>query len=1016
VPLSYAQQRLWFIARLEGPSAVYNIPLALRLEGDLDPAALEAAIGDVIARHEVLRTVFPDDGGQPWQRVLDLSEAGWELPLTEVAAGEDLAAAVARAAAEPFDLAGLQVPARARLLRVSAGVHVLVVVIHHIATDAGSAGIFARDLSLAYAARREGRPVRWEPLAIQHAHYALWQRELLGDPGDPGSLLSQQVAWWRQALAGAPAELALPVDHPRPATPGYRGHASALDLPAGVHQQLAGLARDQGVTLFMVIQAALAVLLAKLGAGDDITVGTPMAGRTDESLDGVIGFFVNTLVLRTRLAGRDGFPAVLAGVREFWLGALEHQDLPFERLVDDLAPDRSLARHPLFQVMLVVQGAAPAPVILPGVRTARIGAGTAAARFDLTVSLSETVDASGQPAGLRGTVLAAADLFDEPTARAIAARLARVLATVAADPAVSLRAIDVVGADERARVVRDWNDTAAPVPAGTLAELFAAQVARTPDAAAVSHGDEHASYAELDARAARLARVLAAHGAGPESVVAVMMDRSVELMVALLAVLKAGAAYLPLDSEYPQARIELMLADAAPRCVLTTRALAAALGTTAGAPVLVTGGPDLAAELAAASPGDPPAVALSPASPAYVIYTSGSTGTPKGVLVPHAGIVNRLAWMQAEYGLRPADRVLQKTPVSFDVSVWELFWPLLEGALLVMARPGGHRDPGYLSALVARAGITTIHFVPSMLEAFTERADPRECRGLRRVICSGEALPGWLAARFAARFGTGLHNLYGPTEASVDVTAWACDGSGGVQPIGRPVFNTRAFVLDEWLRPVPAGVTGELYLAGVQLARGYRGRPALTGERFVACPYGQAGAGRAGERMYRTGDLARWRGDGVLVFAGRADDQVKVRGFRIEPGEVEAVLASCPGVAQAAVAVREDAPGGKRLVGYVTPASVSGASVSDASVSDASVSGAGVTLAAAVRDHVAARLPGYMVPAVVVVLDGLPLTPAGKLDRAALPAPDYAAGAGERGGGAGLRGVRGGPGPGAGWS
>ncbi|MGD0555204.1 MAG: amino acid adenylation domain-containing protein, partial [Streptosporangiaceae bacterium] len=971
VPLSFAQLRLWFLAQLEGPSATYNASLALRLDGDLDAAALGAALGDVAGRHEVLRTVFAEADGQPYQRVLDGGEPGWGLETAPVAGAE----VVERIAGEPFDLA-VQVPVRARLLAAGPRAHVLVLVIHHIATDGWSMGVLTRDLSVAYAARLAGRAPGWDPLPVQYADYAIWQRELLGSAEDPGSLLAQQVAWWRQMLAGAPAELGLPADRPRPAAASHRGHAVWFQVPADAHRRLAGLAQEQGVTLFMVIQAALAVLLCKLGAGEDIPVGAAVAGRTDEALDDLVGFFVNTLVLRTDVSGDPSFAELLGRVREFWLGALEHQDVPFERLVEDLAPSRSLARHPLFQVMVTLHNTAPAAAVLPGLRISDLPSGELPARFDLEVTLTEARDGQGMPAGLHGGLIAAADLFGRESAEAIAARFTRLLAVVAADPRSRLRQVPVLGEAERTQIVQQWNETEAPAPETTLPELFGQQAALNPDAAAVACGDTSVSYGELNARANRLARLLVLRGVGPESVVAVVMDRSAELVTALLAVLKAGAAYLPVDPTYPAERVAFMLADASPQCVLTAGRPAEGGQDRYGVPVLALDGPGGAAgELAAGDVTDGERTApLRPAHPAYVIYTSGSTGVPKAVAVPHAGIVNRLTWMQAEYGLGAGDRVLQKTPVSFDVSVWELFWPLLEGARVVLARPGGHQDPRYLSGLIGRAGITTVHFVPSMLEAFASQADPRQCGSLRRVICSGEVLPTHLAEQFAGRFTGGLHNLYGPTETSVDSTAWSWDGGSGPPPIGAPIANTRVYVLDTYLDPVPAGVTGELYIAGAGLARGYLHRAGLTAERFLACPFGGPG-----QRMYRTGDLAKWQPDGQLMFAGRADEQVKIRGFRIEPGEVQAVLAGCPAVAQAAVTARTDAPGGTRLVGYVVPA-----------VGQDGTGG----LAAAVREHAAARLPEYLVPAAIVVLEALPVTPSGKLDKAALPAPDYAVGSG----------------------
>jgi hypothetical protein len=556
----------------------------------------------VIARHEVLRTVFPAADGQPYQRVLGIDELGWQLPVTE-AAEEDLPAAVARAAAEPFDLA-TQVPVRARLLAVAPGVHVLALVLHHVATDGWSTGVLARDLAAAYTARREGRAPGWDPLPVQYADYAIWQRELLGDAGDPGSLLAAQAGWWRQALAGAPPELALPADRPRPATPSHRGHTARLHVPAGVHRQLAALAREQGVTLFMVVQAALAVLLSKLGAGEDIPVGTGIAGRTDEALDDLVGFFVNTLVLRTDVSGDPEFTALLGRVREFWLGALEHQDVPFERLVDDLAPDRSLARHPLFQVLLTMQNNAPVSAVLPGVRASAVPAGTGAARFDLSVLLGEARGGQGLPGGLRGQLMAAADLFDEATAQAIAGRFARVLAAVAADPAARLRTVQVLDEAERAQLVTGWNDTAGPVPAGSVAELAAAQAARAPDAVAVCCDGAWLSYGELLERAGRLGGYLRAAGAGPETVVGLCLPRGAEMVTAIVGTWLAGAAYLPLDAGYPAQRLAFMLADSGAALVVARGGLPAGLPAV---PAVDPGDPAVAAAV--------PAVAAVPPTP-----------------------------------------------------------------------------------------------------------------------------------------------------------------------------------------------------------------------------------------------------------------------------------------------------------------------------------------------------------------------------------------------------------------
>ncbi|MEV4643107.1 amino acid adenylation domain-containing protein, partial [Actinoplanes sp. NPDC049548] len=628
-------------------------------------------------------------------------------------------------------------------------------------------------------------------------------------------------------------------------------------------------------------------------------------------------------------------------------------DVPFERLVEELNPARSLSRHPLFQVMLVLQNTGKAGLEIAGLEVCPEPAGTGQANFDLSFHLSEAHTDDGAPAGVDGAVGYRADLFEPGTARSLAERLVRLLRAVTADPDASLLDVDLLDPVEEHRIVSGWNDTAVPVVPSTLPELFAEQVARTPDALAVVFGDTALTYLELDSRADRLARVLVERGTGPERIVAVAMPRSIELVVALYAVHKAGGAYLPVDPDYPADRVALMLADADPVLVLT---------------------PATFAELSATR-SDAPLPTVDPGHPAYVIYTSGSTGRPKGVVVPHAGIVNRLVWMQSEYGLDPTDRVLQKTPSSFDVSVWEFFWPLLVGATLVLARPGGHRDPAYLAGLIQRERISTVHFVPSMLEAFLSAPEAAACTSLRRVICSGEALPTGLARRFATISGAGLHNLYGPTEASVDVTGYEyrdSDRTASV-PIGRPVWNTQVYVLDAALRPVPPGVPGELYLAGAQLARGYLHRPGLTAERFVANPL--ASPLEAGARMYRTGDVVRWCAPGVLEYLTRADDQVKLRGFRIELAEIANVATTHPQVAQAAVVVREDRPGDQRLVAYIV-----GRAGSDGTVDAPD--------AADLRRHIAAALPEYMVPAAVVRLDALPLGPSGKLDRRALPAPE----------------------------
>jgi amino acid adenylation domain-containing protein/non-ribosomal peptide synthase protein (TIGR01720 family) len=929
LPLSSAQQRLWVLHQLEGPTATYNLPVAWRLEGRLDQDALTVAVRDLMTRHESLRTVFPTLEGRAHQLVLEPGQLP-DVVRYEQLDVRDLAPRLAAAAAQGFDL-DREPPLRAHVLCTSEQERALLLVVHHIATDDWSDRPLWRDLATAYRARSEGRPPQWAPLPVQYADYALWQRDSAQE-----TLEASQLAYWQQTLAGIPDELVLPADRRRPLESSHRGGAVGLTLSPELTDALRALARNRSVSMFMLVQAAVAALLHRLGAGEDIPLGAPISGRTDENLEELVGFFVNSLVLRTDLSGAPTFGELLARVRETDLAAYEHQSLPFERLVEAVNPARSLARHPLFQVMVVHlpdQGGAPE---LPGLSARPEPLDQHTAKFDLSFDFVE----QGADGTIRTWIEYSADLFDHSTVERLSQRLLRLLEQVAATPDVPLRELELLDGAERDQVLGEWNDTDHPVPATTLPELFRAQAARTPQALALVFGDERLSYAELDAQVEQTARVLAGLGAGPERTVAVSLPRSVELVVALLAVHRTGAAYLPLDPDYPADRLAYMLADARPVCVVEDR-------------------------LPEGPPGELP-TGYHLNHPAYVIYTSGSTGRPKGVVVPHGAISNRLLWMQAEYGLTAGDRVLQKTPSSFDVSVWEFFWPLITGAGLVLARPEGHKDPAHLARLIQDESVTTCHFVPSMLRAFLDEPAAAGATGLRRVLCSGEALPAELAQRFQAVLpAVELHNLYGPTEAAVDVTATAVAPGSDRVTIGRPVWNTRAYVLDDGLRPVPPGSSGQLYLSGVQLARGYLNRPSLTAERFVADPYGAPG-----DRMYRTGDLARWDTDGELEFLGRVDDQVKLRGFRIELGEIEAVLTRHQDVAHAVVVAREG-----RLVGYVVP-----------------VAGRPAPESAALRAHAASELPEHMLPAAILVLEALPLTPNGKLDRGALPAPDFAAG------------------------
>ncbi|OON71247.1 non-ribosomal peptide synthetase, partial [Streptomyces tsukubensis] len=836
LPLSFAQRRLWFLHRLEGPSATYNIPLALRLTGQVDHEALRAALRDVVIRHESLRTVFPDVDGEPHQRVIDPAEieVDWEIRPTTA---EELDGALSLAARHGFDLA-VDLPVRGRLFVTGPAECVLLVLLHHIAGDGWSMGPLGRDLMTAYSARRQGQEPGWSPLEVSYADYTLWQRELLGEENDRDSVLTRQIDYWTQQLAGLPEQLSLPTDRPRPPAASYRGDHLYVPVDDDLYPRITALARRLGVTVFMVLHAVMAALLTRLGAGSDIPLGSPIAGRTDEALDDLVGFFVNTLVLRTDTSGDPSFTELIDQVRETSLAAYAHQDVPFEYLVELLNPRRSAAHHPLFQVMLALQNAPESRFEAPGLEARPHGVATGTSRFDLWVSLVRGPD--GEGAGV--LVEYSTDLFDRDTVERLAGRWVRLLRAVVADPDQHIGEVEILTDDERVRLLADGTGAAVELPPATLPELIAEQVRRSPDAVALVADRTELTYAELDARANRLAHWLVGQGVGPERLVGLALPRSVALVVAILAVGKAGGAYLPIDPDYPAEQIAFMVADARPTVLLATTDTEQALPD--ACTTLLLDLPDTATVLGSQPFHEVPGGGLGPRHPAYVIYTSGSTGRPKGVLVTHRAIVNRLRWTQGEYGLLADDRVVQKTPAGFDVSVWEFFWPLITGATLVLARPGGHRDPAYLADLIRTERITTVHFVPSMLRTFLQEPGAAECAGLRRVICSGEALPEDLLARFYEVSGAELHNLYGPTEAAVDVTFWAGrrDAAPGPVPIGRPIWNTGAYVLDAAMRLLPPGVPGELYVTGAGLARGYAGRAGLTAERFVADPWGPAGS------------------------------------------------------------------------------------------------------------------------------------------------------------------------------
>ncbi len=959
LPLSFAQQRLWFLDQLEPGSPLYHLPLALHIEGPLDAARLARSLGEVVRRHETLRTVFAVHAGKPVQvirpaepfllPVVDLAGLPGTSDRTDPSNPSDPSDLPARQALRlaqeeadrPFDLARDPL-LRGVLLRRSPEDHVLALTLHHIAGDGWSIGVLVREMRAAYAGESLAEP------PVQFADFAIWQNAWL-----QGEVLAGELAWWRRQLAGLPPLLELPTDRPRPARQSYRGTLRPVRLPAGLTAQAQAFARREGATLFMVLLAAFQALLARCGGQEDLAVGTPVAGRNRVEIENLIGFFVNTLVLRGDLRGEPSFSTLLARVRETALAAYLHQDLPFEKLVEELAPQRSLAHTPLFQVMLVLQNAPVESLEIRDLRLHPLGTAGTTAKFDLTLSLEE------RDGALVGTLEAAGDLFDTPTIDRLVLHYERWLTAALAAPEARLGEPALLGEGERQQLLIEWNDTDAPAaPELSLHALFAAQVAQTPDAAAVTCAGATLTYGGLAARVRRLAHHLRGLGGPPEPRIGVALERGLDLPVAFLAVLEAGAVYVPFDPLEPRERLAFLLESARPTAVLTRESL----------PALHAGAPE---------PGEP----RGGDDLAYVLHTSGSTGRPKGAMVTHRGLLNHLCAKIADLGLAPHSRVAQTASPCFDISIWQLLAPLLAGGTVEIVPDATVQDPDLLLRAVDRQQITVLEIVPSLLQGLLAVAEAPGRRpalsSLQWMIVTGEACAPDLATRWLRLAPhTRLLNAYGPTECADDVTHYRMDPRLDrpevhplpALPLGRPLANTRLYVLDRWHRPAPPGVAGELCVAGHGVGRGYLGLPERTAEVFVP----DALSREPGARLYRTGDRARWRVDGTLEFLGRLDHQVKVRGFRIEPGEIEAALRAIPGVHQAVVVAREDGAG-RRLVAYV--------------VGDAAIE--------ALRGHLRERLPAALLPAAFVRLAALPLTPNGKVDRQALPAPDAPAGAGQ---------------------
>lgn len=967
-PASFAQERIWFLERLNPGTAVFNLAVRWPAGKGVDRVILEEALRKTVERHEILRTAFREKDGMVQQVVRQRSRVELSWKDVDEADWDAVDEWIERDAREPFDLTEGPL-LRLAVYNVGEEKRIASLVIHHIISDGWSQQILIRDLHEHYIAAAQGRKPDLPELSIQYADFAQWQR----DSVEQGKT-AKDLAYWKEVLEGRLPKLELPLDRPRPARQTGRGALHRFVIPVELREDLKKWSRKEGGTLFMMLLAGYQALLHRHGGQEDILVGSPVAGRDQLELENLIGHFVNLLVFRTKLSGSLTFRELFQRTRTAALEAFEHPNVPFEKLVQELRPERDRSRSPLFQAEFVLL------VPTRGEEGKRIDSDfdkveTGTSQHDLSFAVKETVQ------GLTVIVEYGTDLFDAKTIERMGEHYVRLLRSAVEEPDRKLSGLSLMSEEEEDLVVRKWNDTDKVYELDLLHRSFELQVERTPGAIAVEFENERLTYAELNRRSNQAAHYLRKRGVAPGVLVGISVERSLEMMVGMLGILKAGGAYVPVDSSYPKERIAYMLADSGVKLLMTQERLLAVLPQTDGVEPICL---DRDWTEIAKEEGTNPGVEMRQEDLAYMIYTSGSTGRPKGAMNSHKGIANRLAWMQDAYGLEAEDRILQKTPMSFDVSVWELFWAILSGARLVIAKPGGHKDSRYLVEVVKDKAITTLHFVPSMLTYFLEEKGVEACGSLRRVICSGEALAVGQVKRFFERMGeagTELHNLYGPTEAAVDVTSWKCrpeDAMGRSSiPLGKPIANIQMYVLDGELRPVAIGIPGELHIGGVGVCRGYHGRPELTAEKFIENPFSPA-ENPDRRRLYKTGDLARWLTDGSLEFLGRMDHQVKVRGFRIELGEIEAVLNKHPGVSESVVTVRER-EGESALAGYVrTEAS---ASLSE----ELTVSG--------LREFLGETLPEYMIPSAFVFLKDFPLSPNGKMDRKALPEPEWGSGA-----------------------
>ena len=957
LPLSFAQQRLWLIDQLDPNSGLYNIVAPIQLNGALNVAALQKALDTIVSRHEVLRTTIASVDGVPRQVIAAARPADFKMIdlSTLPAAGrkEEAYKLLREQARRPFNLSS-DLMIRATLLKLEPKEHIFLIAMHHIATDGWSLGIFVREFSALYEAFSKGQSVSLPELPVQYSDFAVWQREWL-----QGEVLDAQLQYWKKKLAGIPSVLELATDRPRPAVQTFRGAREPLTLTKSTVEALEDLSRREGATLFMVLLAAFKILLHRYTGQDDIVVGSPTAGRSRMEIEGLIGFFVNNLVLRTDLSGDPTFRELLGRVRETALAAYAHQDLPFEKLVEELQPQRALSHHPIFQALFTLQNFPLLEAKLSGLTLTPLLLNSEMEQFELALGLGEGLESFGSIEN--SSVGYNTDLFDASTINRMIGHLQNLIQAIVTNPGLRVSKLGLLTGAERGQLIEEWNDTKRDYPVGTIfPELFEAQAELTPDAVAIIFEERQLTYGELNTRANQLAHHLRKLGVVPDMLIGVYLERSIEMVVALLGILKAGGAYVPLDPTYPIERLSVMVEDAQLSIIVTQ-------------PELIEKLPAHEAQLIALTPywsqfcgesEENPTPNTDASNLAYVIYTSGSTGKPKGVQIPRSALSNFLHSMSERPGITSQDTLLAVTTLSFDIAGLELHLPLSLGARVVLMRRENAADGGKLAEKIKNSGATIMQATPATWRLLLESG--WQGNKQLKILCGGEALPRELANQLIEKSAS-LWNMYGPTETTIWSTVHQVSSTEGPVLVGRPIANTRIYILDRYMQPTPIGVPGELCIGGTGVARGYLNRSELTEEKFIADPFSQ----EPGARIYRTGDRARYLADGNIELLGRIDHQVKVRGFRIELGEIEAVLREHPALRDAVVLAREDVPGDKRLVGYVVAADTP-------------------PTTGELRSFLQQKLPDYMVPGVFVFLEALPLTPNGKVDRRALPAPDMA--------------------------